>query len=161
MRKIFATYGVAVVSVIVALSLFTFCFEVSFGNRQNLQQIFGIIMQSEMDKYTSQTELGTAFDEVGGHILPTIELINADAIVKGQKISLTQVLKAYDRNGASVSVSLKEVWKEDWTKDASVSRVNHSQLIFARAGVYWLLVSAEDAQGYQRENIVKIYVKEG
>lgn len=161
MRKIFATYGIAVVSVIVALGLFSFFLGVSLENRQNLQQILGTIMQRELDKYAVEARLGTAFDEIGGHVLPRIELARADAIVKGQKITLSQFLNAYDRKGTRIAVYLQDVWREDWTRDASVSQVNDTQVLFSSSGIYWLLVGAKDAQGYQRESIVKIYVKEG
>ena len=161
MRKIFGVYGIAVVTVFVALVLFSFCLDISFGNRQNLQQIFGIIVQGELDNNTKQNRLGTAFDEIGGQAFPKIELTCADAIIKGQKIALSDFLTAYDRTGAHIGMYLQEIWKEDWTKDASVLCVNDTQIMFERAGIYWLLVGAKDAQGRERESFVKIYVKEG
>lgn len=161
MKKIFGYYGIAVVSVVVVLALFSILFGVSFENRQNLQQMLGTMIEEQLEQHTKQIRMGTAFDTIADHPLPNITLTSTDAIVKGKQVALTQFLDAHDTYGKVIDVYVKGVWNEDMKEDTSVQLIAQTHLLFASAGVYWLEVSASDAQGYQRNSMVKIYVKEG
>ena len=161
MKKIFGYYGITIVSVLTALVLFTFLFGNAFENRQNLQQILGTVMEAQLNTFTRAIRVGDAFDCIAAHTLPSISLKNTDSLVKGKCIPLTQFVTALDASGKSVSTCVEGVWNEELKVDTSVQLSGTNNLLFTNAGVYWIEISARDAQGYQKNCMMKIYVKEG
>jgi len=161
MKKIFGYYGRAIVAVVIAMGVFAILFGVSFENRQNLQAMLGTIIGEQLDHHSRQQRMGDSFDIVANHVLPVISVTNVDSLVKGKQIPLTQFLMARDKDGKSIRVRLHGVWNEALQTQTSVQLIANTHLVFASAGIYWLQVSATDAGGFQRESMVKIYVKEG
>lgn len=155
MKLLIEHYSRAWIAIVLAVSVVFAFSKMTYQGRQGVSAFLGNMMERVL--YINSEKTGDAFDAYMQNNFPQICLKDSYHIRAGRETEIQDCFYAIDSEGCNLSVDILRGWNS-LGEEIDLALSPTGTFCVQEPGRYWIMASATDKNGMQKDIIVQIFV---